>query len=439
MAQTGGKDTLYFRGKQAIKYNFTAEELSSDGGVVLLSKLERTYGLISAFSSVVPDSRNPEFVVHEMDKLIRQRVFLMCLGYEDCNDSDELRYDPVIREFVDEEFGLASQPTLSRLENSVRTRDIYNMVEFLIDRYVSGIKAGKKRIILDIDSTDDPTHGNQQLSLFHGYYYQHMYHILLVHDGESGEVIAPVLRAGNVHTAAGAVSLLKRIVRKIRKRFADIQIIIRADAGFSNPDFYTFVNKENIKFCIGISSNSRLKTATADKETEIRKKYADQNIKHQHMEGPLLYQADSWEKPQQVWAKIESTGKGMNVRYIVSNMKGSGAELYWGFYVKRAEHSENRIKELKNMCFADRLSCHGFHANFFRLILACLAYELMRLLKNTVAKTNHPQAGRWQIQTLRLNLLKVAAYVIKRVRTIHICFSKAYPRQALFRQVAVFC
>ncbi|MFH1321107.1 MAG: IS1380 family transposase [Bacteroidota bacterium] len=376
-------------------------------------------------------------ITHGMDKLIKQRVFLQCLGYEDCNDSDELSHDPLLKEFLEK--SLASQPTLSRLENSVDKHTIKDLLEYWIDRYVSSIDPSRTHIVIDVDSTDDPTYGCQQLSMFHGYYYHHMYHILLFHDAHTGQVILPFLRAGNTHTAAGATALLKRIVEKIRKRFPGMKITLRADSGFSGPDIYRLAQRMCLKFCIGIPTNQRLKALTLDSEKKVVKKYVSKNIKHQRVVGPFLYRAKSWDTPQNVWAKVESTGKGLNVRYIISNIEQKGKDIYFGFYVHRAEASENRIKELKNMCYADRLSCHSFYANFLRLFFSCLSYELMRLLKDVIIKTNYKKASKWQVHNIRLFLLKIGACVKKRVRTITICFSRAFPRQALFRQVAALC
>ncbi|MBL4753317.1 MAG: IS1380 family transposase [Flavobacteriales bacterium] len=431
------KNTLYYRNRQAIRFDFSAEEISSDGGVVLLDKLERTHGLLSDFSKRLPDYRDPLRITHSMDKLIKQRVFLQCLGYEDCNDSDELSHDPILKEFLEDR--LASQPTLSRLENTSDKHAIKDLLEYWVDRYVASIDPTRKDIVIDVDSTDDQTHGHQQLSRFHGYYYHHMYHILLFHDGETGQVILPFLRAGNTHTASGATSLLKRIVQKIRKRFPTMKITLRADSGFSGPGSYHLAQKMDFEFCIGIPANERLKRLTAEIEAQVKEQYVSKNIKYQEIVGPFLYQAKSWDIPQQIWAKVESTGRGLNVRYIASNIDQEGEDIYFGFYVHRGEASENRIKELKNMCYADRLSCHSFHANFLRLLFSCLSYELMRLLKDVIAKTNHQQAKKWQVHNIRLFLLKIGACVKTRVRTITVCFSRAFPRQALFRQVAALC
>jgi hypothetical protein len=259
-------------------------------------------------------------------------------------------------------------------------------------------------------------------------------------DGETGQIILPVLRPGNVHSNKWNDRFLRVIARKIRQRFGDIQIIIRADAGFSCPGFYEVVQEQDLNFCIGLSANPRLQEAIRPHYDRVYKRYGCKGVRHQKFVGPFSYQADSWEHPQDVYAKIESTGKGMNVRFIVSNFAEEDAEeLYRDFYVQRGETAENRIKEVKNMCFSDRLSCHRFSANFFRLMLSCLAYELLRHLREVIRQTSHAKAWKWSIHSIRLYLLKVAAQVHQTVRRIYIRFSRAFSQQNLFTEVMMRC
>ncbi len=229
-------------------------------------------------------------------------------------------------------------------------------------------------MIIDIDGADDPTHGNQQLSMFNGYYGQFMYNELFFHDGSTGQIIPPVLRPGNSHSNRWYVSILSRIVQKIRKKYPALTLIIRADGGFSCPAFYRLAKKYNLLYSIGLSSNEILKGRTVRACKAVQFLYVHQNKKHQHFFS-FPYQAGNWEEEQMCHCKVESTGKGLNIRYIISNFNNQTArEIYTGFYVKRGDASENRIKEVKNMCFSDRLSNHLFLGNFFRLFLRYLAY-----------------------------------------------------------------
>jgi hypothetical protein len=428
------KDTVFYRGNTSVILDFSAEEISSDGAVLLLEKLERKHGLLRYFSRYIPDNRDPFRVVHSIEKLLKQRVFAMMQGYEDANDVAYLKNDPLYQDILDGE--MASQPTMSRFENSMDKHAIFTLCYAWIERYVSSLK-GRKSVVIDIDSTDDPTHGNQQLSMFNGYYGHFMYNELFFHDGDTGQIIIPVLRPGNSHSNKWYVSILKRVVIKIREAYPDMEITIRGDSGFSSPVFYQLADDFNLNFALGISSNERLKKRIARAEKAVRHLYVSKNVKHQHFIA-FTYKADSWHKSQSCYAKVESTGKGLNTRFIVSNMKEADARsIYFGFYVQRGEASENRIKEVKNMCFSDRLSNHGFWANFSRLFISSLAYEMFLLLKKAIKKTKFTKAKKWQIDTIRVSLLKVGATIKKTKRRIFYRFSKAFVFQDLFRELVL--
>lgn len=426
------KDTVFYRGKQAISLDFTAEEISSDGAVLLLEKMERKHHYIRDFSRLIPDQRDPSRVTHSIEKLLKQRVYALMLGYEDGNDVQYLKNDPLLKDVL--EGDLASQPTISRIENTLDKHAIFNLCYAWIDKYVSTLK-NRKQVTIDIDSTDDATHGHQQLSMYNGYYGHFIYNELFFHDGDTGQIIVPVLRPGNSHSNKWYVGILKRILLKIKFLYPDIKITIRADSGFSCPAFYELADIFELKYAIGQASNEVLKNRTKRATNAVSHLYVSQNIKHQHFMS-FKYQAKTWHRPQQCYSKIESTGKGLNVRHFVSNIEGKDARLiYFDFYVKRGDASENRIKEVKNMCYADRLSNHGFWANFLRLFISSLAYEMFLLIKKAIQKTKFELAKKWQINTIRTSLLKVGATIKKTKRRIYYKLSKAFVYQALFRQL----
>lgn len=430
--------TLFYQGKQQVKLDFSADAVSSDGAIVLSKKLEKRHNILRQFCNDIPEYRDPRYIDHTIEDMVRQRVFLMMQGYEDCNDVERLKEDPVVCEMLGG--SLCSQPSISRFENSISIRTIYELSMSWIDRYVSSIKKGRKQIVIDVDGTDDPAHGAQQLALFNGYYGQFMYHLLLFKDGVTGQIILPVLRPGNAHSSRWFVKILGRIVDRIRLKFPDLEIIIRADCGFSLPGFYKLAEGKRLKFCIGISANERLKKLTAKAEKIVRSQYLEKGLKHQHFMGGFTYQADTWDQAECCYAKVESTGKGMNIRYFISNLPDQSArQIYLGFYVKRGDASENRIKELKNMCYADRLSCHGFKANYLRLFFSCLCYEFFRLIKTLISKTNFKKAHKWQIDNIRLYVMKVGAIIKEKIRSIRISFSKAYICQDLFASIIQLC
>jgi len=426
------KDTLFYRKNKRVSIDFSAEGISSDGSLILLEQLEREYKLIKKFSSYIPDNRHQGYIDYTREDQLKQRIYMLMLGYEDANDVFHLKNDPIFKDVL--QGNLASQPTISRFENCLDKYSIFELMNAWIDNYVLSLK-GKKRITIDVDATNDPTYGNQQLSLFNGYYGQFMYNELFFHDGDTGQIILPVLRPGNSHSNKWYVSILKRIIIKIRTTYPNIIITIRTDSGFSGAGFYKLVDDYNLLYATGISSNNILKTKTIDTEKEVREQYLEKEEKHQEFIS-YSYKANSWHKEQQCYAKVESTGKGMNIRHFSSNIQGKTAEeIYFDFYVKRGDASENRIKEVKNMCFSDRLSNHGYWANFFRLFLSSLAYEMFLLIKKKIKKTSIDQAKKWQISSIRTYLLKVGATIKITKRRIYYKLSKSFVYKELFRQI----
>ena len=426
------KDTIFYRGRKSISVDFSASEISSDGSLILLEKIEREYKLIKKFSKHLPDLRNPFLITYTREAQLKQRVFMMMLGYEDVNDVTHLQHDPLFKDVLQGD--LASQPTISRFENSLDKHSIFEICNAWINHYVSTLQ-GRKRIVIDVDATDDPTHGSQQMSMFNGYYGQFMLNELFFHDGETGQIILPVLRPGNSHSNKWYVGILKRIIIKIRNTYPDMEIVIRTDSGFSCAPFYKLVDDYNLLFVTGQASNAVLKKRVSRAEKAVKHLYLSQGEKHQHFMS-YTYKAKSWHKEQQCYSKVESTGLGLNVRHFVSNIKEKEArEIYFGFYVLRGDASENRIKEVKNMCFSDRLSNHGYWANFFRLFISSLAYEMFLLIKKKIKKSSFDIAKKWQINSIRTYLLKVGATIKVTKKRIFYQLSKAFVYKDLFREI----
>jgi hypothetical protein len=426
------KDIIFYRANRAVSVDFSASEISTDGSLILLEKLEREHKLINKFGKHLPDLRNPHFITYSREVQLKQRVFMMMLGYQDANDVTHLQHDPLFKDVLQGD--LASQPTISRFENSMDKHSIFELSNAWVDHYVSTL-SGRKRIVIDVDATDDPTHGNQQMSMFNGYYGQFMLNELFFHDGETGQIILPVLRPGNSHSNKWYVGILKRIIIKIRATYPEMEIVIRTDSGFSCAPFYELVDHYNLLFATGQASNAVLKRKVSRVEKAVKHLYQKQGEKHQHFIS-FSYKAKSWHKEQQCYSKIESTGLGMNTRHFISNIKEEQArEIYFGFYVKRGEASENRIKEVKNMCFSDRLSNHGYWANFLRLFISSLAYEMFLLIKQKIKKTSVEAAKKWQVSSIRTYLLKVGATIKITKRRIYYQLSKAFVYKDLFREI----
>jgi len=425
--------------KKRVEIGFDGGKTTSDAGFVLLSAVDGREGVTEAVSARLEDRRDNRYVKHELLELIRQRTYQIAMGYEDCNDANSLRSDPALKTAVgrcpDRDSDLGSQPTLSRLDNSITVVERRRLHDLLVEHYLNRRDKPPKQIVLDIDATDDEAHGKQQQIHFHGFYGSYIYLPLLVHDGQTGELLAAILRRGDVHASRGAVGLLRRIIRQIRKRWPDTRIIIRADAGFAVPRVYKFCESQRLGYIIGLISNARLKLLNEDMLREAVSEYRDTDMKVRHI-SDAHYQAKSWPDLRRVIMKAEAMPQGTNQRFMVTNLEGTPLELY-EFYTGRGQ-SENYIKDLKNALKADRLSCHMFGANQFRLLLHSFAYVLMHSLRQSLERT---EFGRMQFDTLRLKLLKVGGRVRESVRRIRFFLCESYPYKAYWRLflISPFC
>jgi hypothetical protein len=420
-----------------VRVDFDAPEISSDGGALLLRQVDDRLGLSAGFAACLSDRRDPSRVVHDRHEQSRQRIFQIALGYEDCNDADTLRCDPLLKTVCGrtprDPVDLSSQPTLSRFENAPEGVSLRRLMDWFEQSYVDGLPPQTAVVILDIDATDDETHGQQQLSFFHGFYDHHIYHPLLVYDGESGQLVSALLRPGNTHSGRGAVGLLRRLVRRLRRRFPQLDIVVRGDAGFALPRLMTALDELGVDYLIGIAKNRVLKRLAGPAMQLAEELYA----LHSHTVrrfSAFDYAARSWPHPRHIVVKAEHAQLGPNPRFVVTTLRGFDAETLYRAYVQRGQ-CELWIKDLKNALQADRLSCCTFAANFFRLLLHAAAYRLLHALRLEAAQQS-PALGRAQFDTLRLRLLKVAALVSQSVRRICVRLPSAFPFQFHFAALA---
>lgn len=417
--------------KRQLTVDFQGGDITSDAGLLLIRQADNSLGLIRGLSGCIDDKRDSRYFDHNMETLLRQRIYQIVAGYEDCNDADLLRRDPAFKAACDRllsDTDLASQPTLSRLENSVTKKDLYRIGEYFIDQYIRKKKKEKpKRITLDIDGTDDPTHGNQQLTFFHGYYDQHMYHLLVIYDADNGDLVTATVRPGNKHASFGVLCILKRIIKKLKAALPKTEIIIRCDAGFSVPELYEYCEEERLGYVIGIIRNDVLEKKIDELLQEARRQYEATGQK-QKVFGEDSYQAKSWERSRRIIMKAEWLDKGPNSRFLVTNLSYKAKKLY-EFYTERGGTCEVRIDELKNGLKADRLSCHRFLANQFRLFLHMAAYCLVQKLRQVLQKT---EFATFQIQQLRLRLLKIGGQVVQTARRLWFRLASGYPWQGIF-------
>jgi hypothetical protein len=423
-------------GPVPLDVDFHGGRLTSDGGLAWLAGADATLGLTDGLAGVIPDWRIRRGQ-HALPALVAQRVYQIACGYEDQNDADHLRRDPLLKLVCGRlplsGPDLASQPTFSRLENAVDARTCYRLAHtlgavYLRERERDGVPT---HLVLDLDGTDDPTHGEQEGSAYHGYYRQHMYHPLLVFDGNTDQLITAVLRPGTVHASHGVVAVLKRIVAAVRARWPDVTLELRADSGFASPALYNYCEAEAIIYTIGLVPNPRLERAVAGLQAEAARQSAAQAGVKVRLVGDTTYQAGSWPTARRVVMKAEILPKGTNTRFVVTTRPDDPTAVY-DWYVDRGA-SENWIKDLKAGCFADRLSCHRFWANQFRLLLHAAAYWLLDTLRRWLAAA---QVARMTLETLRLRLLKIGGWVRERQDRGRLRLASSHPGEVWWRALA---
>jgi hypothetical protein len=418
-----------------LEASFDLGQLTSDGGLPWLAEADDELGLCAALAEEVRDWRRGP-VRHPLVALVQQRVFQLACGYEDQDDADTLRTDPLLKAVCGRRpvtgRALASQPTLSRLENAVSARECYRLASALGQVYLRERERGgaPSRILLDLDGTDDPTHGQQEQTAYHGYYRQHMDHPLLIFDGDTAQLITAVLRPGNVHASHGVVAVLKRVIRALRAQWPDVAIALRADSGFAVPALYEFCEAEGIDYTIGLIPNRRLQAEAVPLLAQAHQQQTETGAKGR-LAGETSYQAGSWDQARRVVFKAEALPQGPNTRFVVTTRPDEPLVLY-DWYVDRGE-PEGWIKDLKRACFADRLSCHRFWANQFRLLLHAAAYWLLDTLRRWLIAAGTP---RMQLDTLRLRLLKIGGWVHELTTRIRLHLATSHPGEPLWHLLA---
>lgn len=415
--------------------DFHGGRLTSDGGWCWVAEADADLRLSATLAAAVPDDCRR--CRHPRRTLLQQRLFQIAAGYADQNDADRLRGDPLLKlvcgRLPESDPDLASQPTLSRFENAFSAQDCYRLAEALGEVYLrERERAGTPaHILLDLDSTDDPVHGEQEGRAYHGYYGQHMYHPLLVFDGETGHLITAVLRPGTVHAGHGIVTILQRIVARLREQWPGVAITIRADAGFAKPALFAWCEAAEITYTIGLVTNPRLLALAAPLAEDAQMASDHAGGRKVRLVEETLYQAGSWESPRRVIIKAEILAPGPNIRFVVTNRTEEPEALY-DAYVDRGQ-AENWIKDLKLACFADRLSCHRFLANQVRLLLHAAAYTLLHTLRTWLVGAGGAPVT---LETLRLRLLKIGGRVRQLTTRIHLRLASHHPGEPLWHLLA---
>jgi len=415
---------------------FDGGRLTSDGGLPWLAEADAALGLCATLARCIPDWRRGT-VIHSLETLVRQRVFQIACGYEDQDDADTLRTDPLLKlvcgRLPDSGIPLASQPTMSRLENHISRHTAERVATALVDLYlhVRGRHGPPRRILLDFDGTDDPAHGEQEGVAFHGYYDQYMYHPLLVFDGDTGQLITAVLRPGNAHGSRLAVLVLRRLLRRLRAAWPGVVVELRADGGFAIPRLYSWCEAHAVAYTIGLVPNPALERLAAPLLREAEGQSAAADGARVRLVAETTYQAGSWSRPRRVVYKAETLAKGPNTRFVVTT-HGEEPTTVYDTYVDRGQ-SENFIKDYKNALAADRLSDHRFWANQCRLLLHAAAYWLLDTVRGWLVDT---EAARYQFDTLRLRLLKVAGRVWELTGWVRLALATSHPAAPLWPRLA---
>src|SRR6202049_3262194 len=428
---------------------FDQREGSSDGGALLLKAADRHYDLVAGLAACLRDERQAGKVEHSLRELVGQRVFSIACGYPDANDSARLSEDPIHKLLVDrdpiEGGDLASQPTFSRCENGVGVKELYRVGEFLAEsvlrRHAKRLRHRAYRVTIDLDPTDDPTHGAQQLSFFNGHYdtwcYLPVMGFVSFNDEAEQYLCAAVLRPGNATAPAGAVGILRRLLLIVREFFPGVRIRIRLDGGFAHPALLDFLDGEpKLEYVVAMAKNAVLERK-AEEAMQYARALSGITGQTEHVYAEVNYAARSWKRERRVLLKAEVVyGEGKepkdNPRFVITNMTQSPQWLYEKVYCLRGD-IENRIKELHALEIG-RTSCSRFWANQFRVLLTAAAYILMQELRLRAAGTN---CARAQVWTLRERLLKLGARVVVSVRRMVLHLPASFPFLPAFRQVAL--
>jgi len=423
---------------------------SSDGGAVLLRAIDLRLGLTERLAGCLRDRRDASKVSHEIEELLAQRVFAIACGYPDGNDAARLGEDPVHKMLVGRDpidgDALASQPTLSRFENAAGRKELFRMGEALadvvIERHRKRLRGRAHRITIDLDPTADPTHGEQQMALFNGYYdtwcYLPMVGFMTFNDEPEQYVFTSVLRPGNAPDKRGAIAILERILRRLRSAFPKARLRVRLDGGFASPEIFAFLEaQQDVDYAVAMPKNAVLLRRTKKLLRKARR-LSRTSGQTARVYGECRYAAGRWSKKRRVIVKAEVVhhpGRDPkdNPRFVVTNLTQTPKWIYEKVYCERGD-AENRIKELQLGLDMGRTSCSSFWANQLRVLLTAAAFVLMQELRLRAARTN---CARAQVQTLRERLIKIGAHVVRSVRRVVLHLPASYPFLHPWKRVAL--
>jgi hypothetical protein len=420
--------------RKKVRIAFDGGALSSDGGVLVLRDVERRLGIVERLAACLVDRRDAARIEHEIVEMLRLRMFLIAAGYEDANDCDALRRDPIFKMAVgrlpESGAALCSQPTMSRLENAPSKTVIARMMAAMVDIFCASWARPPAAITLDIDDTLDRVHGHQQLSLFNAHYDERCFLPIHIYEAASGKPVAVILRAGKTPSGGEVRTVIKHVTRRIRRHWPTTRICWRGDSHYARPEAMEWCDANGIGYIFGLAGNDALHAQIRAIADDLCVRRAESGEEKRRTWTAFAYAAKSWAKPRRVIARLEATHRGLDARYIVTTLEGSAERLYETDYCARGQ-AENFIKLHKTQLASDRTSCRSPRANQFRLILHTAAYWLLHTLRAAA-----PATSSWAVAefaTLRLRLIKIAARVIEGATRIRIRLPAACPDKALFR------
>jgi hypothetical protein len=417
-------------GSKPVHLTFDGGRLTSDAGVLVLAEIERRLGIANRLARCLADPRDPVRVRHGLAEMIRFRALLIAAGYADANDCDALRADPAFKMAVGRlpETGddLCSQPTMCRLENLPGPTALKRMMAAMIDLFCDSFDEVPRRIVLDIDDTEDRVHGQQQLSLFHAHYDSRCFLPIHIYEATTGKPVAVILRPGKTPGGAEVALVLRHVVCAIRARWPAVEILVRGDSHYSRPEAMSWLERNRVGYIFGLGGNKVLLARVADLVDETAmSRVVGETLKVRRY-GEFRYAAGSWHVERQVIARVEASPQGSDSRFIVTNLAGAPRWLYEDVYCARGQ-AENLIKAHKLHLASDRTSCSKATANQFRLLVHTAAYWLLHTLRGLAPKTSFWRNA--QFDTIRLALIKVAGRVTEMVTRIKVALSSAYPYQ----------
>jgi hypothetical protein len=417
---------------------FNGGLISSDGGVLLLAGADKRLGLIDAMAAVIPDHRDPNQITHTLADILRARIFAIACGYPDADDLDDLRKDPAFKlacgRLPESGDDLASQPTMSRAENAPDLRTLIRLTHAMVDLWCNSYRRPPQAVTLDIDDTADTVHGHQQLSLFNAHYDERCFLPIHVYEAETGHCVLTILRPGKTPDGKEVRAHLRRLVRRIRMHWPSTRITIRGDSHYGRREAIEWCEDNGVQYVFGLPKNPVLDARVFAKSDEVCVRRAVGNLDAVRDYAETRYAARSWSRPRRVVARIEATRKGLDIRYVVTNVTHCPPEwLYSSIYCGRGQ-AENLIKRHKAQLASGRTSCRSPRANQMRLILHTAAYWLMRTLRDAIPRPQPRASG--EFSTIRLRLLKIAVRIKETASRVSLAFAANCPDAALFRGLA---